>query len=89
MPLGLFITTKAYLLAGKYTFSYSPLPNDQPPDPLTAIVSGAAGTWHPGHDLYCLWRWPQHRWPHTSDWTATWRFHLDGRQQLEAIPQRE
>ena len=25
MPLGLFITTKANLLAGKYTFSYSPL----------------------------------------------------------------
>ena len=22
-------------------------------------------------------------------WTATWRFHLDGQQQLEAIPQRE
>ena len=32
------------------------LPNDQPPDPLTAIVSGAAGTWHPGHALYCLWQ---------------------------------
>ena len=25
MPVGLFITTKANLLAGKYTFSYSPL----------------------------------------------------------------
>ena len=25
------------------------LPNDQPPDPLIAIVSGAAGIWHPGH----------------------------------------
>ena len=25
MPLGLFITTKANLLTGKYTFSYSPL----------------------------------------------------------------
>ena len=35
--------------------SPTPLPNDQPPDPLTAIVSGAAGTWHPGHALYCLW----------------------------------
>ena len=28
----------------------------QPPDPLTAILSGAAGTWHPGRALYCLWR---------------------------------
>ena len=69
--------------------SPTPLPNDQPSDPRTAIVSGAAGTWHPGHALYCLWRWARCRWPHTRDWTATWRFHLDGRQQLEAIPQRE
>ena len=67
----------------------SPLPNGQPPDPLTAIVSGAAGTWHPGHALYCLWRWARRGWPQTGDWTATWSFHLDGRQQLEAIPQRE
>ena len=65
------------------------LPNDQPPDPLTAIVSGAAGTWHPGHALYCLWRWARRRWSHTRNWTETWRFHLQGRQQLEAIPQRE
>ena len=28
----------------------------QLPDLLTAIVSGAAGTWHQGHALYCLWR---------------------------------
>ena len=69
--------------------SPTPLPNDQAPDSLTAIVSGAAGTWHPGHDLYCLWRWVQRRWSHTRDWTATWRFHLDDRQQLEAIPQHE
>ena len=69
--------------------SPTPLPNDQPPDPLMAIVLGAAGTWHPGHPLYCLWRWAQRRWPHTRDWTATWRFHLDGWQQLEAIPQHE
>ena len=34
--------------------SPSSLPNDQPPDPLAAIVSGTAGTWHPGHALYCL-----------------------------------
>ena len=67
----------------------TPLPNDQPPDPLTTIVSGAAGTWHPGHALYCLWRWAQRRWQHTRDWTATRRFHLAGRQQLEAIPQHE
>ena len=33
----------------------------QPPHLLTAIVSGAAGTWHPGHALYCLWRWAQRR----------------------------
>ena len=67
----------------------TPLPRDQVPDPLTAIVLGEAGTWHPGHALYCLWRWAQRRWPHTRNWTATWRFHLDGWQQLEAIPQRE
>ena len=69
--------------------SSSPLPNDQPPGPLTAIVSGTAGTWHPGHALYCLWRPARRRWPHTRGRTATWRFHLDGRQQLAAIPQRE
>ena len=39
--------------------SSGPLPNDQPPDPLTAIVLGTAGTWHRGHALYCLWRWAQ------------------------------
>ena len=68
--------------------SPTPLLNDQPPDPLTAIVSGTAGTWHPGHALYCLWRWALRRWPHTRVWSATWRFYLDGRQQLEAIPER-
>ena len=65
------------------------LTHDQPPDPLTAIVLGEAGIWHLGHALYCLWRWAQRRWPHTRDWTAPWRVHLDSRQQLEAIPQRE
>ena len=69
--------------------SPTPLLNDQPPDPLTAIVSGTASTWHPGHALYCLWQWAQRRWPHTRVWSATWRFYLDGRQQLEAIPERE
>ena len=69
--------------------SPTPLLNGQPPDPLTAFVSGTVGTWHPGHALYCLWRWARRRWSHTREWTATWRFHLDGRQQLEAIPQRE
>ena len=64
-----------------------PLPG-QPPDPLTAIVSGTAGTWHPGDALYCLWRWVQRRWPHTRAWSATWRFYPDSRQQLEAIPER-
>ena len=34
--------------------SPTPLVNDQPPDPLTAILLGTAGTWHPGHALYCL-----------------------------------
>ena len=67
----------------------TPLPQNQPPDPLTAIVVGEAGTWQPGHALYCPWRWAQRRWLHTRDWTATWSFHLDGRQQLEAIPPRE
>ena len=64
----------------------TPLPNDQPPDPPTAIFSGAAGTWHPGHALYCLWRWARRRWRHTRDWLATWRVHLDSQQKLEAIP---
>ena len=63
----------------------SPLPKNQPPDPLTALF-GAASTWHPGDALYCLWWWAQRRWLHTSDLTVTWRFHLDSRQQLEAIP---
>ena len=51
--------------------SPTPLPNNQPPDPLTAIVSGAAGTWHPGHALYYLCRWARRRCPHTRGWTAT------------------
>ena len=54
--------------------SPTPLLPCQPPDPLTAIVSGTAGTWHPGHALYCLLRWAQRRWPHTRAWSATWRF---------------
>ena len=65
----------------------TPLLPNQPPDPLTAIVSGAAGTWHPGHALYCLWRWAWRRWPHTRAWSAAWRLCLDGRQQMEAIPE--
>ena len=36
-----------------------------------------------------LWGWARRLWPHTRDWTAMWRFHLDGRQQLEGIPQQE
>ena len=68
--------------------SPTPLLPGQPPDPLTAVVSGTAGTWHPGHALYCLWRWAQRRWPHTRAWSAAWRFYPDGRQQLEAIPER-
>ena len=68
--------------------SPTPLLNDQPPDPLTAVVSGTAGTWHPGHALYSLWGWARRRWPHTRVWSATWRFYLDRRQQLEAIPER-
>ena len=74
---------------GRRTQARAPRHHNQPPDPLTAIVSGEAGTWHPGHALYCLWWWAQRRWPHSRDWTATWRFSLDGRQQLEAIPQRQ
>ena len=68
--------------------SPTPLFPGQPPDPLTAIVSGTAGTWHPGYALYCFWRWAQRRWPHIRAWSATWRFYLDGRQQLEAIPEQ-
>ena len=45
--------------------SPTPLLNDQPPDPLPAIVSGTAGTLHPGHALHCLWRWVRRHWPHT------------------------
>ena len=58
----------------------------KPSDPLTAIVSGMAGTWHPGHALYCLWRWAQRRWQHSREWSATWRFNLDGGQQAKLIP---
>ena len=68
--------------------SATPLLPSQPSDPLTAIMLGTAGTWHPGHALYCLWRWAQRRWPHTRAWSATWRFYLEGRQQLEAIPEQ-
>ena len=56
----------------------TPLPHNQPPDPLTAVVSGNAGRWHPGHALHCLRRWAQRRWPHTRDWRATCKYHLDG-----------
>ena len=69
--------------------SPTPLPQNEPPDLLRAIVSGEAGTWHSGHALYCLWRWTQPRWSHTRNWTVRWRFHLDGRQQVEAIPKHE
>ena len=58
--------------------SPTPLPKDQPPHPLTAIVSGAAGTWHPGHALYYPEWWARLRLSQTRDWAATWRFHLDG-----------
>ena len=68
--------------------SPTPLLRGQPPDPLTAIVLETVGTWHPGHALYCLWRWAQRRWPHTRACSATWRFYLDGRQQFEAIPEQ-
>ena len=64
----------------------TPLTPGQPPDLLTAMVSEKAGTWPPGHAVYCLWRWAQQRWLHTKDWTAALRFDLDGRQQTEAIP---
>ena len=67
----------------------TPLPHNQPPDPLTDVVLGEAGSWHPINALFCLWRWAQSRWSHTRDWTATWRFHLDGRRQPEAIPHPE
>ena len=69
--------------------SPTPLPQIPPPDPLTAFVLGEASSWHPGHSLYCLWRWAQRHWPHTKDCSTTWRVHMDGRQQLEAIPEHE
>ena len=65
------------------------LPQNQPSDPLTAVVSGETSSWQPVHALYCLWRWAQRRWPHTGDCTAMWRFRLEGRQQLEAFPKHE
>ena len=68
--------------------SPTPLLTGQHPDPLTAVLSGTAGTYHPGHALYCLWRWARCRWPHTRALSAAWRFHFDGRQQFEAIPKR-
>ena len=34
----------------------TPLLPAHPPDLMTAIMSGADGTWHPGHAFYCLWR---------------------------------
>ena len=51
--------------------SPTPLFEGQIPDLLTAMVSGTVGTWHPGHALYCLWRWAWRRWPHTGVWSAT------------------
>ena len=51
--------------------SPTPLINAQPPDPLTALLSGTVGTWHPGHALYCIWRWARRRWSHTRVWSAT------------------
>ena len=56
----------------------TPLPQNQPPDPLTAVVSGEPGSWHPQLALYRLGRWAQRRWLHTKDLTATWKCHLDG-----------
>ena len=41
--------------------SPNPLLRGHPPDALTAVVSGTAGTWHPGHALYWLWRWARRR----------------------------
>ena len=67
----------------------TPLLPGKPPDPLTAIVSGMASTLHPGHALYCRWRRAQGRWQHTKEWSATWWFHLNGRQQTEAIAPHE
>ena len=65
----------------------APLLPDQPPDPLTAIVSGTAGTWHPGQALYCRCRWARRRWPLTRAWSAPWTFYPDSRQHMEAIPE--
>ena len=50
--------------------SPTPLLPDQPLDRLTAVVSGTAGTWHPGHGLYCLLPSARRRWPHTRAWSA-------------------
>ena len=61
------------------------LPLDDTPDPLRAIVSGITGSWHWGPALYCLWQWASQHSPHTRQWSAEWRFSLDGEQQGEAI----
>ena len=58
---------------------------DQRLDPLTATMSGRAGSWHQGHTLYCLRRWAQRRWPHTREWSAVWRLHLEGQQHAKVI----
>ena len=71
------------------TDSPTRLPQDVLPDPLAAIMSGRAGSWHPGHVPYCLWPWAKRPWLHTREWPAAWRFHLHGRQQAEVISPHE
>ena len=64
--------------------SPSPLLPDQPPDPLTAVVSGTAGTRRPGHALYCLWRWARGGSTSTAD--SSWRPSRNGRQRPPLRP---
>ena len=58
------------------------------PDPLTTIVSGPVGNCCPGHNLYCP-EWAEACCINARPLNAEWRFHMDGREEAEAIPPQE
>ena len=43
-----------YMIPRETDLPHGPSPLGQPPDPLTTIVSGRAGTWHEEDAVYCL-----------------------------------
>ena len=53
---------------------FAPGPTPKPPDCQSVRQGGQL-----------VWRWAQRRWPHTREWSAARRFHLDGRQEVEVI----